>query len=174
MAELLAASLVRDVPDFPKPGIVFKDIHPVLQTPAAFQQVVDLLAEDAKARQAESIIGIESRGFIFAAPIALQLGLPFVLCRKHGKLPSARVSQAYDLEYGQAVIEMHTDAMEPGHRAYIVDDVLATGGTAEAAALLVERLGAHVAGFGFLMELAFLPGREKLAGHSIYSLLKYE
>jgi adenine phosphoribosyltransferase len=174
MAEILAASLIRDVPDFPKPGIMFKDIHPVLQTPAAFQEVVDRLAEDARERAAEAVIGIESRGFIFAAPIALQLGLPFVLCRKHGKLPSARVSEAYDLEYGQAVIEMHTDAVEPGQRAYIVDDVLATGGTAAAAVSLVQRLGGHVAGLGFLMELAFLPGRAKLDGHSVHALLRYE
>lgn len=173
MPELLAADVIRDVPDFPKPGILFKDITPVLHHPRAMREVIDLLAEDARSQGAQAVIGIESRGFIFGVPIAMQLGLPFVMARKLGKLPYDRISEEYALEYGTNTVEMHTDAIEPGQRAYIVDDLLATGGTAAAAARLVERLEGKVCGFGFLVELTFLNGRENLLGYPIKSLIEY-
>jgi adenine phosphoribosyltransferase len=171
--EILAAAHIRDVPDFPKEGILFKDITPVLSQPAAFQQSVDLLAADAKKMGAEVIVGIESRGFIFGAPMALQLGIPFAMTRKLGKLPYDRISEEYALEYGTNTVEMHIDAIAPGQRVYIVDDLLATGGTAAAAARLVERLNGNVAGFGFLVELAFLEGRSKLLSYPIHALIEY-
>lgn len=170
---LLAESLIRDVPDFPKPGIVFKDIHPVLQSPQAMHEVVSLLVDDAKARGAECIVGIESRGFILGAPMAMQMDLPFILTRKIGKLPYEKISEEYSLEYGTNVVEMHTDAVSPGQRAYIVDDLLATGGTAAAACRLVERLNGNVCGIGFMVELTFLQGRAKLQGYEINALIKY-
>ena len=173
MAELIAKSLIRDVPDFPKPGIMFKDIAPVLEHPAALQEAVDLLAADARERGAEAIVGIESRGFVFGAPIALQLGLPFVMARKLGKLPYDRISEEYALEYGTNTVEMHADSIRPGQRAYVVDDLLATGGTAAAGARLVERLGGQVVGFGFMVELTFLEGRAALRGYPIHALIEY-
>lgn len=173
MPELLAASCIRDVPDFPKPGILFKDITPVLENPAAFKEVCDLLSEDAKKRGAETIVGIESRGFIFGVPVALNLGLPFAMARKLGKLPYDRISEEYALEYGTNVVEMHVDAIQPGQKAYIVDDLLATGGTAAAAARLVERLKGEVCGFGCLIELSFLNGRENLLGYPITALMEF-
>lgn len=173
MAELLAASLIRDVPDFPKPGIIFKDITPVLESPAAFAQVCKFLAEDARAKGAEAIVGIESRGFLFGCPIAIELELPFVMARKLGKLPYDRITEEYALEYGTNVVEMHVDAIKPGQKAYIVDDLLATGGTAAAAARLVERLKGEVCGFGCLIELSFLNGRENLLGYPITALMEF-
>ena len=171
--ELIAAGVIRDVPDFPKPGIMFKDITPVLEHPAAFKQVVDLLTEDARKCGAEAIVGIESRGFIFGVPIAMNLGVPFVMARKLGKLPYDRISEEYALEYGTNTVEMHVDAIQPGQKAYVVDDLLATGGTAAAAARLVERLKGKVCGFGFLIELTFLNGRENLLSYDIKSLIEY-
>lgn len=173
MAELIAKSLIRDVPDFPKPGIMFKDIAPVLEHPAALQEAVDLLAADARERGAEAIVGIESRGFVFGAPIALQLGVPFVMARKLGKLPYDRISEEYALEYGTNTVEMHADSIRPGQRAYVIDDLLATGGTAAAGARLVERLGGQVVGFGFMVELTFLEGRSALRGYPIRALIEY-
>jgi len=173
MAQLLAAPLVRDVPDFPKPGILFKDITPVLEHPAAFKESIDLLAADARAKGAEVIVGIESRGFIFGTPIALELGLPFAMARKLGKLPYDRITEEYALEYGTNTVEMHVDAIQPGQKAYIVDDLLATGGTAAAACRLVERLKGEVCGFGCLIELTFLNGRENLLGLPIKALLEF-
>jgi adenine phosphoribosyltransferase len=173
MATILAEALIRDVPDFPKPGILFKDITPVLEHAAAFQQVVELLAEDAKLRNAEAIVGIESRGFIFGAPIALALGVPFVMARKLGKLPYDRISEEYALEYGTNTVEMHVDSIRTGQSAYIVDDLLATGGTCAAAMRLVERLEGKVCGFGCLVELSFLNGRNALRGVPITSLLAF-
>jgi adenine phosphoribosyltransferase len=173
MPQLLATSLIRDVPDFPKPGILFKDIAPVLQSAAAVQQAVDLLAADAKAKGADVIVGIESRGFIFGVPVALELGVPFTMARKLGKLPYDRITEEYALEYGTNTVEMHTDSINPGQKAYIVDDLLATGGTAAAATRLVERLGGSVAGFGFLVELTFLEGRQSLLGYPIHALIEF-
>ena len=155
MPEISAAKYIRDVPDFPKPGILFKDITPVLENPEALQQAVDLLAEDARAKGAEVIVGIESRGFIFGIPVALDLKVPFAMARKLGKLPYNKISEEYALEYGTNTVEMHEDAIRAGQKAYIVDDLLATGGTAAAAARLVERLGGEVCGFGCLIELKF-------------------
>jgi adenine phosphoribosyltransferase len=171
--ELLAAAVIRDVPDFPKPGIMFKDITPVLEHPEAFKQAIDLLTEDARARGAQAIVGIESRGFIFGVPIALNLGVPFVMARKLGKLPYDRISEEYALEYGTNTVEMHVDAVTKGQKAYIVDDLLATGGTAAAAARLVERLHGEVCGFGFLIELTFLNGRDNLLAYHLKSLIEY-
>lgn len=173
MPSLLAESLIRDVPDFPKPGIVFKDIHPVLQSPQAMHEVIDLLEEDARSRSADVIVGIESRGFIFGTPLALRLDLPFVMTRKLGKLPYERISEEYALEYGTNTVEMHVDAISPGQRAYVIDDLLATGGTAAAAARLIERLNGSVAGMGFVVELSFLEGRQNLLEYPITSLIQY-
>jgi adenine phosphoribosyltransferase len=160
---------VRDVPDYPKPGIVFKDITPLLGDATAFGAVVDGLA--AGFGPVDKVVGIEARGFILAAPVACRLGAGFVPVRKQGKLPSATHAEEYDLEYGSAVLEIHRDAFAVGDRVLIVDDVLATGGTAAAAARLVRRGGATVAGLAFLMELSFLHGRDKLPGVETRSLL---
>lgn len=173
MSELLARALIRDVPDFPKEGILFKDITPVLEHPDAFQQITDLLVADAKERGAEAIVGIESRGFVFGVPVALALQLPFVMVRKLGKLPYDRITEEYALEYGTNTVEMHVDGIKPGQKAYIVDDLLATGGTAAAAGRLVERLGGTVAGFGCLIELSFLDGRAALPNMPITALMTY-
>ena len=162
---------IRTVEDFPKPGIMFKDITPLLQNPEAYQTVVNAFIEIAQASGATVIAGIESRGFFFACPLALSLGLPFVPIRKAGKLPWDTVSAEYDLEYGSAVIEMHTDAVSEGDRVLIVDDVLATGGTADAAGRLVSSLGATVAGYAFLKNLTFLGGTERLNDAPVYSLV---
>lgn len=173
MPQMLAEAVIRDVPDFPKPGILFKDITPVLMHPQAFRQAIELMTEDARDKSAEIVVGIESRGFIFGVPIAMELGLPFVMARKLGKLPYDRITEEYALEYGTNTVEMHTDAVKTGQRAYIVDDLLATGGTAAASARLVERLGGKVCGFGFLIELTFLSGRESLLEYPIRSLIEY-
>jgi adenine phosphoribosyltransferase len=173
MSELRAAQLIRDVPDFPKPGILFKDVTPVLMDAQAMIEACDLIAADAKAHGAEVIVGIESRGFIFGVPVALSLGLPFVMARKLGKLPADKISEEYALEYGTNTVEMHTDSITAGQQAYVVDDLLATGGTAAASARLVERLGGKVCGFGFLVELTFLEGRSNLLGYPINALIKY-
>ncbi|HLV81791.1 MAG TPA: adenine phosphoribosyltransferase [Chthonomonadaceae bacterium] len=173
MATLLAERLVRDVPDFPKPGILFKDITPVVQNAAALQQVVDRLVEWARGKRADAVLGIEARGFIFGAPIALALGVGFIPLRKFGKLPYNRVSEEYALEYGTNTVEMHADSVLPGQRVLIVDDLLATGGTAAAATRLVERLGGVVAGLEFLIELEFLEGRKVLSPYEVHTLIRY-
>ncbi len=173
MAELLAAALVRDVPDFPKEGILFKDITPVLEDPKALREVVSKMAENARSVGADVIVGIESRGFLFGVPVALELDLPFALARKLGKLPAEKIREEYALEYGTNTIEMHTDAIKPGQKAYLVDDLLATGGTAAAAARLVQRLGGEVVGYGFLIELSFLDGRKVLNDAPVAALLEY-
>lgn len=173
MPRLIAEPLIRDVPDFPKPGIMFKDITPILQSPAATAEVIELLVADARDRDADVVVGIESRGFIFGVPVAMALGVPFAMARKLGKLPYSRISEEYALEYGTNTVEMHTDAIDPGQRTYIVDDLLATGGTAAAAARLVERLGGKVCGYGFVVELEFLRGRENLLGYPICSLISF-
>lgn len=164
---------IRDVPDFPKPGILFRDITPLLKDHGAFRHSVERLAEDARARNAEAIVGIESRGFIFGCPVALELGIPFVPVRKPGKLPAARMSVEYSLEYGDSQLDIHEDALPGGQRAYVVDDLLATGGTALAAAKLIELVGGTVAGFGFVIELEALEGRGVLTNYDINALLRY-
>ena len=173
MSRLLAEDLVRDVPDFPKPGILFKDITPVVQNHAALKEAVKLLAEWAREKKVDAVVGVEARGFIFGAPVALDLGVGFVPLRKLGKLPYNRVTEEYALEYGTNTVEMHEDSIQTGQRVVIIDDLLATGGTAAAAGRLVERLGGVVAGFGFLIELDFLAGRERLPGREVRSLLRY-
>ncbi|GAB3657027.1 adenine phosphoribosyltransferase [Actinocorallia lasiicapitis] len=166
----LIDGLVRDVPDYPKPGIVFKDITPLLADHDGFAAVIKALADHAHG-PIDKVVGLEARGFIFAAPVALALGAGFVPVRKSGKLPSETYAATYDLEYGTATIEVHRDAFAPGDRVLIVDDVLATGGTAEAAVSLVRRTGAEVAGLSVLMELSFLSGRERLGNLPIESLV---
>lgn len=173
MSELLAKAFIRDIHDFPKPGIVFKDITPVLQHPQAFSEVIDMMARAAEQLKPTVIVGIESRGFIFAAPIALKLGLPLGLIRKLGKLPYDTIAEEYALEYGTNTVEIHKDAVASGDRVLVVDDLLATGGTAMATARLVEKCGATVAGFSFLVELTFLPGRHALRGYEINALIDY-
>ncbi len=173
MAKLLAEGLVRDVPDFPKPGILFKDITPIVQNHDALREIVALLADGARERKIDAVLGIEARGFIFGAPVALDLGVGFVPLRKLGKLPYDRVTEKYDLEYGTNTVELHSDSIEPGQRVLIIDDLLATGGTAAAAARLVERLGGVVAGFGFVIELSFLDGRKALGQYDVQALITY-
>src|SRR5581483_12196040 len=160
---LLAESLIRDVPDFPRPGILFKDITPVLADPAAMKEVIDRFIEFAAPKSPTAIVGIESRGFVFGMPLALEMNLPFVPVRKLGKLPYRTIHEEYDLEYGTNTVEIHEDALKPGDRVIIVDDLLATGGTAAASKRLVNRLGGRVEGFAFLIELEFLHGRLALA-----------
>jgi adenine phosphoribosyltransferase len=164
---------VRSIPDFPIPGILFRDITPVLGDPELFQQTIDALTDYAESREAEAIAGIESRGFVFGVPVALALGLPFVPIRKKGKLPAECVAVEYALEYGTAEIEMHRDGVRSGQRVVIVDDLLATGGTAAAAAELIEKVGAEVAGVAFVIELAGLQGRAKLGGRDVASFIRY-
>lgn len=165
---------IRTIPDFPKPGIQFRDITTILENHAVFKEVTRDLAAHAKAMDAQIIVGIESRGFIFGAPIALDLGLSFVLARKPGKLPYKTKGVEYELEYGTDRIEMHIDAVKPGQRVVIVDDLLATGGTANAAARLVESLGGIVAGILFVVELPALGGRGKLCQYETYSQVSFE
>lgn len=167
------AAHVRDIPDFPKPGIVFKDVTPLLKSPAVFQEVVDRLAQQAAPLKPDFVVGIESRGFLFGAPLALQLGAGFLPVRKPGKLPYEVERIDYSLEYGSGSLEIHADALTEGHRVLIVDDLLATGGTAYASRALVERLGGTVVGAGFVIELAFLEGRNRLEGVPVFSLLTY-
>lgn len=165
--------LVRDIPDFPTPGIVFKDITPLLGDANGFAATVDRLAGPYVGTGVDRVLGIEARGFIVAAPVAYRLGAGFVPVRKKGKLPFTAHSEEYSLEYGTDVLEAHVDAVEPGQKVLIVDDVLATGGTAAATIRLVERLGGVVAGLAFIIELSFLDGRSKVPGREISSLITY-
>jgi adenine phosphoribosyltransferase len=157
---------IRDIPDFPKPGIIFKDITPILKDAALCQNVIDAFAEQLKGIEIDVVAGIESRGFLFGLMLAMRLGVPFVPVRKAGKLPHTVKQKVYELEYGTATIELHTDAFEPGSRVLIHDDLLATGGTVTAAAELIQELGGTVAGFCFVVSLGFLGGAEKIAGLS--------
>ena len=166
-------TFIRDVPDFPKPGIVFKDITPLLSSPLAFAQVVERFSSHFAGAGITKVVAMESRGFIFGAPIALGLGVGFVPIRKPGKLPWTRRRHEYTLEYGTDALEIHDDAVTDGDRVLIVDDVLATGGTAAAAVALVEILGARVTGIAMLMELRFLDGRSKLGDADVFSLIEY-
>ena len=164
---------IRDVQDFPKPGIVFKDISPLLLSPELFELAIDSMASPLLDFEIDRVMGIESRGFVVGAPLAIRLGAGLVLARKAGKLPWTTRRVEYALEYGTDAIEVHADAIESGHRVLVVDDLLATGGTAQAAAQIVTDAGAELVGFSFLIELTFLNGREKLPASSIFSLLKY-
>jgi adenine phosphoribosyltransferase len=166
--------LIRDVPDFPKPGITFKDITPLIAQPIAFASVIAALAEQARDAGAEEILAIESRGFIFGSTVANELRLPLQLVRKPGKLPSATVGMDYDLEYGSDRVEVHREVIRRGGRYAIVDDLIATGGTAEAVARLVEAHGGTVACALFVVELKFLPGRERLGRYRVESLIAYD
>ena len=164
---------IREVPDFPKPGILFYDITTLLKDPAAYRESIDLLTAPYVDRKVDIVVGMESRGFIFSAPMAYQLRAGFVPVRKLGKLPAETVSVEYALEYGTNTLEVHKDAIVPGQKVLIVDDLLATGGTVNGTIELVRRLGGDVVGLAFLVELLFLKGRDKLRGHDIHSVIQY-
>jgi adenine phosphoribosyltransferase len=166
-------ALVRDVPDFPQEGVVFKDITPLLADELAFSTVIDLIVVHFGRGNVDKVVGIEARGFILASPVAYHFGAGFVPVRKAGKLPWQTEAAEYELEYGTATLEIHRDAIAPGERVLIVDDVLATGGTARAAVRLVEQIGGKVVGISCLIELGFLHGREKLEGHDLFTLISY-
>ena len=165
--------IIRDVPDFPQKGIVFKDITPLLSDPRSFKEAIQYMAEPLKSREFDALIGIESRGFIFAAALAYELHKAHIPVRKPGKLPADTVQVSYELEYGSDTLEMHADAIESGQRIVIVDDVLATGGTARGVADLVEKVGGKVEALSFLIELDFLGGRKKLSDYDICTVLNY-
>lgn len=167
------ALCIRDIPDFPKEGIVFKDITPLLNHPESFRAAIDLFVDRHRADPPDRVVGVESRGLIFATAMALELGVGLVMARKAGKLPHKCIREIYELEYGQGILEMHEDAIQPGERVVIVDDLLATGGTLEATCRLVEKLGGKIAAIGTLVELEFLDGRKKLGDRPFYSFLKY-
>jgi len=167
-------TLIREVPDFPKPGILFYDITTLLKNASGFQQLSDAFAARYAADPPDVIAGIEARGFIFGPLLAARLNRGFVPIRKPGKLPSTTSRVSYELEYGQDTLEVHTDAVESGQKVLIVDDLLATGGTARATCDLVEQLGGTIHGLAFVVELTFLPGRKKLEGYDVYSLLSYD
>ncbi|NOY25500.1 MAG: adenine phosphoribosyltransferase [Oligoflexia bacterium] len=164
---------IRDVPDFPKPGILFKDITPVLADPKLFRATIDWFAELYAGEHIDAVVGMESRGFLFGAPLALELSAAFVPARKPGKLPYDRISEQYSLEYGTATLEMHVDAVKPGDRVLIVDDLLATGGTAKATCKLVKQLGADIVGMCFVVELGFLSGRALLDDVPVHAIITY-
>ena len=166
-------SLVRDVPDFPQEGVVLKDITPLLADEIAFSTVIDLIVVHFGRGNVDKVVGIEARGFIIASPVAYHFGAGFVPVRKRDKLPYHTEAADYELEYGSATLEIHKDAVEPGERVLVVDDVLATGGTAKAAADLVERIGGKVVGIACLIELGFLKGRDRLDGYDLFTLIDY-
>jgi adenine phosphoribosyltransferase len=163
---------IRDVPNFPKPGIIFKDITPLLRSAVALRQTAEMLAKPFGDGKIDLVAGIESRGFIFGALVAKYLSAGFVPIRKAGKLPHTTINQSYDLEYGSSTVEVHADAVEKGQRVLVVDDLLATGGTAAAACALVRKLGGEVAGVSFVVELSFLDGRKRLGGYDVRSLIQ--
>jgi adenine phosphoribosyltransferase len=167
------ARYIRDIPDFPKPGILFKDITPLLAEPRAFQEAIDRLAEHYREQPVDAVAAAEARGFLFAAPLALHLEKPLVPLRKPGKLPYRTHALQYDLEYGSAELQVHIDGVTEGHRVLLVDDLLATGGTMEAGCKLIEKAGGQVAGCAFLVELTFLHGRKRLRPHEVFSLIQY-
>lgn len=166
--------LIREIPDFPKAGILFRDITPILQDPAAFNEVIDTLSERYRGMKIDKILAVESRGFIFATPLACAIGAGFVPLRKPGKLPYETIRVSYSLEYGEATIEVHKDAVTKGERVLILDDLLATGGTAAAAVELAKKLGGEVVEVGFIIELAGLKGREKLTDVPVYTMVSYD
>jgi len=167
------AKMIRDVPDFPKEGILFKDITTLIKEPRAFREVIDRLADHYAGQKIDLVVAVEARGYIFGAPIAYKLGAGFVPVRKEGKLPAETVREEYELEYGTDSVEMHCDAIQPGQKVLIVDDLIATGGSAAATARLVERLGGEVVGIAFLIELTFLNGVEKLKGYDVFTMIEY-
>lgn len=165
---------IRNIPDFPKPGIVFRDITTLISDPDAFKYCINKLVKHYRDKQVTKVAGIESRGFIFGGVVAMKLGASFIPIRKKGKLPWETISEDYELEYGTASIEIHRDAATEYDRVVIIDDLLATGGTAQASANLIKKLGADIVGLGFVIELSFLQGRDKLAGYDIFSLVDYQ
>lgn len=173
-ADIDLKDYIRSIPDFPKPGILFRDITPLLSAPNAFRKVIHSFAEHFRDRGVNAIIAAEARGFIFAAPLALELNARFIPVRKPGKLPFKKRSLQYDLEYGTDCLEMHSDALSAGDRVLLVDDLLATGGTMEACLRITESLGAAVVGSAFVIELGFLNGRKRLAPHEVFSLIVYD
>jgi adenine phosphoribosyltransferase len=164
---------IRNIPDYPQPGILFRDITPLLQDAMALRFTIETMANRYRSQQIDQVVGIESRGFIFGTPLAYLLGTGFVPVRKKGKLPSQVISVEYELEYGSNVLEIHTDSIQPGQRILVVDDLLATGGTTAGTVKLVEQLGAQVVSLAFLIELADLEGRSRLPGHDVFALLSY-
>jgi adenine phosphoribosyltransferase len=174
MPELKLTDYIRSVPDFPKPGILFRDITPLLAAPAAFRQVIAQLADHYRDTKIDGIAAAEARGFLFAAPLALELDTALIPVRKPGKLPYETMSLTYDLEYGTDTLEIHTDAIAPGANVLIVDDLLATGGTIEACCRMVEKAGGKVAGCAFVIELAALEGAQRISQHETFSLIRYE
>lgn len=164
---------IRDVPDFPKEGIIFKDITPILADPALFRAAINVFVERHMAKGIEKIAAVDARGFIFGGAVARELGLGFVPIRKKGKLPYETIEETYDLEYGSATVAVHVDAFEKGEKVLLIDDLLATGGTAAAAAKLIEAAGGQVAEIDFLIELSFLSGREKLGGYNVFSAMTF-
>lgn len=165
--------LIREIPDFPKPGILFRDITPLLQDPEGLRHAIDLFVRHNEDRTITHICGMESRGFIFGAPLAVALGVGFIPVRKHGKLPAETHTASYELEYGVDHLEIHKDALDGDSRVLVVDDLIATGGTAVATKQLIEKTGAYIVGFDFLVELTALSGRELLAGHDVFALIQY-
>jgi adenine phosphoribosyltransferase len=173
MGYIKLQSKIREIKDFPKKGVIFKDITPLLQDSAYFKSAIDGLADFFRDKKIDKIVGIDARGFLLASAVAYELGVGIAIVRKKGKLPYETILEEYDLEYGSNAIEMHKDAIRPKERVAIIDDVLATGGTAQATAGLVEKLQGKIVGFGFLIDLTFLKGGEKLKKYKIYSLVKY-
>jgi adenine phosphoribosyltransferase len=167
------ATLIRDVPDFPIEGIMFKDITTLIRDEDAFREVIDWMTDQYADSRIDCVVAVEARGYIFGAPLAYKLGVGFVPIRKPGKLPAKTISESYELEYGTNTLEIHEDGIEPGQRVLVIDDLLATGGSARAAVNLVERLGGEIIGVAFLVELDFLHGRAKLEGYDVLSLLHY-
>ena len=164
---------IKDIPDFPEPGVLFRDVTPLLADKDAYQESIRLLSDFAKEKKVDLVVGPEARGFLFGCPVALALNCGFVPVRKPGKLPREVVSRSYDLEYGSNEIQMHSDSIQPGQNVLIVDDLLATGGTVDAAVSLIEKMGGNVVGIAFLIELEALKGRELLKDYDVYSVLKY-
>lgn len=164
---------IKDIPNFPEPGVLFRDVTPLLADKDAYQESIRLLSDFAKEKKVDLVVGPEARGFLFGCPVALTLNCGFVPVRKPGKLPREVVSQSYDLEYGSNEIQMHSDSIQPGQNVLIVDDLLATGGTVDAAVSLIEKMGGNVVGIAFLIELEALKGRELLKDYDVYSVLKY-
>lgn len=167
------AALIRDVPDFPIEGIMFKDITTLIRDEDAFREVIDWMTDQYADSRIDCVVAVEARGYIFGAPLAYKLGVGFVPIRKPDKLPAKTISESYELEYGTNALEIHEDGIEPGQRVLVIDDLLATGGSARAAVNLVERLGGEIIGVAFLVELDFLHGRDKLEGYDVLSLIHY-